>query len=36
VTDPVWLVTFMHDDWGYLDHETCLLEPIENPYGPAV
>jgi hypothetical protein len=24
------------DDLGYFDHETCRLEPIENPFGPKV
>ena len=32
----IWLVTFTHDDLGYLDDETCRLEPIENPFGPKV
>jgi putative transposase len=32
----IWLVTFMHDDLGYFDDETCRLEPIENPFGPKV
>ena len=31
----IWLVTFMHYDFGYFD-ETCRLEPIENPFGPTV
>ena len=26
----------MHYDLGYLDDETCRLEPIENPFGPKV
>jgi putative transposase len=36
VSDRVWLVTFMQDDLGYFDDETCRLEPIENPFGPKV
>ena len=36
VEEHVWLVTFMHDDLGYFDDETCRLEPIENPFGPTV
>jgi hypothetical protein len=24
----------MDYDLGYFDHETCRLEPIENPFGP--
>ena len=34
VGEHVWLVTFMHDDLGYFDDETCRLEPIDNPFGP--
>jgi putative transposase len=29
-----WLVPFMHYDLGYLDDETCRLEPIDNAFGP--
>jgi putative transposase len=29
VGEHVWLVTFMRDDLGYFDDETCRLEPIE-------
>ena len=24
----------MDCDLGYFDHETCRLEPLENPFGP--
>ncbi len=34
VGERVWLVTFMRDDLGYVDNETCRLEPIENRFGP--
>ena len=34
VGERVWLVTFMRYDLGYLDDETCRLEPIENPFAP--
>jgi len=34
VGERIWLVTFMHDDLGYFDDETCRLEPIENPFAP--
>jgi putative transposase len=34
VGERIWLVTFMHNDVGYFDDETCRLEPIENPFGP--
>jgi putative transposase len=34
VGERIWLVTFMYDDLGYFDDETCRLEPIENPFGP--
>ena len=36
VSDKIWLVSFMHYDLGYFDHETCRLEPIENPFSPKV
>ena len=36
VSDRIWLVSFMHYDLGYFDHETCRLEPIENPFRPKV
>ena len=36
VSDPIWLVTFMHYDLGYFDDETRRLEPIDNPFGPKV
>jgi putative transposase len=32
VNDKIWLVSFMQYDLGYFDHETCRLEPIENPF----
>jgi putative transposase len=33
-SDHIWLVTFMDDDLGYFDDETCRLEPIGEPFGP--
>ena len=36
VGERIWLVTFMHYDWGDFDDETCRLEPIQNPFGPKV
>lgn len=32
--DHIWLVSFMDYDLGYVDDETCRLEPIEDPFGP--
>ena len=32
VSDKIWLVTFMHYDLGFFDHETCRLEPVVNPF----
>ena len=29
------VLAFMHYDLGYFDDETCRLEPIDNPFGPA-
>ena len=34
--DEIWLVSFMHYDLGYFDHQTCRLEPLDNPFGPKV
>src|SRR5438874_13007690 len=36
MSEEIWLVTFMDYDLGYFDHETCRLEPLENPFGPKV
>jgi len=36
VSDHIWLVTFIDYDLGYFDHETCRLEPLDNPFGPKV
>jgi len=36
IAGKIWLVSFMHYDLGFLDHETCWLEPIENPFEPKV
>jgi putative transposase len=36
VSEDIWLVTFMHYDLGYFDHETCRLEPVDNPFEPTV
>ena len=31
VSEKIWLVTFMHYDLGFFDHETCRLEPRRQP-----
>ena len=36
VSEELWLVSFMDYDLGYFDHETCRLEPLDNPFGPKV
>jgi putative transposase len=36
VDNKIWLVSFMHYDLGYFDHETCRLEPIDNPFAAKV
>jgi putative transposase len=36
VSERVWLVSFMDNDLGFFDGETCRLEPIANPFGPNV
>ena len=32
ITDDIWLVSFMHYDLGFFDHESCRLECAENPF----
>ena len=32
----LWVVNFIQYDLGYFDHETCRLEPIENPFSVKV
>ena len=36
VGERIWLVSFMQNDLGYFDDETCRLEPIANQFGPKV
>ena len=36
VDDGVWLVSFMHDDLGYIDLEQRTLQPLDNPFGPGL
>jgi hypothetical protein len=36
VSDNIWLVSFMQYDLGFFDHETCRLEPVENPFSTKV
>ena len=36
VSDKTWLVTFMHYDLGFFDHEACRLQPLANPFEPKV
>jgi putative transposase len=36
VADQIWLVSFMHYDLGYFDHETCRLESADNPFDAKV
>jgi hypothetical protein len=36
VHDNIWLVSFRDYDLGYFGLETCVLEPLENPFGPKV
>jgi len=30
--ENIWLVSFMHYDIGYFDHEANRVEPLENPF----
>src|SRR5439155_10200611 len=36
VSDKIWLVSFMHYDLGFFDHETARLESAENPVAAKV
>ena len=36
VDDGIWIVSFMHYDLGFFDHETGRLEPVDNPFEPKV
>src|SRR5438552_11794135 len=36
VSDKIWLVSFMHYDLGFFDHETGRLESAENPFAAKV
>ena len=36
VNDRIALVTFMHYDLGFFDHEIGRLEPIADPFEPKV
>ena len=36
VSDQILLVSFRDYDLAYFDHETCRLEPLDNPFGPKV
>jgi putative transposase len=36
VSEHVWLVSFMHYDLGFFDHETGRVECAENPFGAKV
>jgi putative transposase len=34
--DNIWLVSFMHYDLGYFDHQAGRVEPLENPFAARV
>lgn len=34
VDDQVWLVSFLHYDIGFFDHERNRVEPAQNPFAP--
>ena len=36
VAEKIWLVSFMHYDLGFFDHETGRVECAENPFGAKV
>lgn len=36
VSEKIWLVSFMHYDLGFFDHESGRVECAENPFGAKV
>jgi transposase InsO family protein len=36
VSEQIWLVSFMHYDLGFFDHQTRTLTSAENPFGAKV
>jgi putative transposase len=36
VAEKIWLVTFMHYDLGFFDHQTGRVECAQNPFGAKV
>lgn len=36
VAEKIWLVSFMHYDLGFFDHEACRVECAPNPFGARV
>jgi len=34
VDEGIWIVSFMHDDLGFIDLEQKTLQPRDNPFGP--
>jgi hypothetical protein len=34
VDHDIWLVSFMHYGFGYIDLEQRTLQPLDNPFGP--
>jgi putative transposase len=36
VDERIWLVSFMHYDFGYFDLEQRTLQPLDNPFGPGL
>jgi putative transposase len=36
IADEIWLVSFMHYDLGFFDHETGRVECAQNPFEPKV
>jgi hypothetical protein len=36
ISEQIWLVTFMHYDLGFFDHEAGRVECADNPFDPRV
>jgi hypothetical protein len=33
VDDGIWIVSFMHDDLGFIDLQQKTVQPLDNPFG---
>ena len=36
VDEGIWIVSLTRDDLGFIDLEQKTLQPLDNPFGPAL